>query len=847
MSLLVVMASALAGVSAKPVAVAVNAASPPVLDGVLDDAVWGSAPVSDSFTQKLPADGAAPSEATRVRVVYDRENLYIGIECEQKQSRIISRLSRRDREVESDRVVVAVDSIGSGTGAFEFGVNVAGVLVDSIRFNDTEQSFDWDENWEARTAVGEGKWMAEFKIPFRVLRFSDIKEHSFGFQVRRYLSERQEVHEWAYTPRTVAGEVSQYGRLNGIELDKQPSAVEFRPVLVGKVLHADATDTATKAGYDWKLSPGVDVKWHVAQDMTVTATLNPDFGQVEVDQRVLNLTTFETYYPEKRPFFLEGIDVFSSPLQLVYTRRVGRESSSPSLRRDDMGTPIEEGRDIVEPTTIYGAAKLTGRFGGCWTVGALHAITAANDVEVRGLDASPTPGRVEDRRVEPLSLFNVLRLKRDVGKNASVGLLATGTIRLESDTGVPSTPDGAMTWCPDGTAVPRGERCTFNAYVAGLDARWRSDDGDYSASAQAIASLLSEGYERSVPDGTTIRSGDTGLGATATVAKDGGRWTGSLWGEYDSPRLDYNDLGYMQRANFIGGGLTIDYRMPEPVGPTLDSRITLGSYIGYNTHGIPVGSGLGLGYFPRFKNFWSVSAIMRADFAYFDDRELDDGQGTALERPGGFGYDVVVNSPPTERVSFSLGSRGLRYSEGYGVTARGSMLVHVVPQWDLELVPTASFTGRQPRFTYSYDADGNPIFGRLKAQSLSAVLRSTYTFSPTLTLQTYAQLFLSSERYSDFSTATVSGRDSRVGLDDLRYGAAAPDENPDAEGGVVDFNVILRWEYRLGSLFYLTYSRSQTPNDATLQQGEHATLNHSALLKAPSVDTISVKLSYLWI
>ena len=850
MMLAVMVAAAAVALSPKPHATATVTSSPPVLDGALDDTAWEVAVPTDSFTQKLPTDGVAPSERTTVRILYDREYLYIGIECEQKHSRIVSRLSRRDREVESDRVVVTIDSRGTGTGAFEFGVNAAGVLVDSIRFNDTEQSFDWDENWEARTRIGPDKWTAELRIPFRILRFSEVKEHSFGLQVRRFLSEQQELDEWAYTPRTVAGEVSQYGKLDGIHLTQLPGSVEIRPALVSQVRRVDSSHAALQSGLDRALSPGADLNWRITPDMTLQATVNPDFGQVEADQRVLNLETSETYYPEKRTFFLEGIDVFSSPLQMVYTRRIGRETTAPIFRTDAVDDPVEVGVNIAEPTAIYGATKLIGRIGDKWTLGVLEAVTGTNDIEVQALENAPgmPVGTRQARRIDDTSLFNALRVKRDVGRNASIGMLATGVVRAESGTTHPiSATDPQQTWCPDGTVIPRGERCSFNAYAGAFDARWRSNGGDYSASGQATASLLDGGYLRQVPDGTSIRSGDTGFGATGTVAKDGGRWTGSVWGEYDTPKLDYNDMGYMKRANFAGGGLEIQYRVPESLGPTLESKATFGSYFGYNTYGIPVGSGVGLGYFARFKNFWSATAIVRADFGWYDDRELDDGRGTALERPGSYGYDIVVNSPTNERVSFGLGSRGARFSEGSQVTARGSMLVHVVPQWDLEVVPSLSFTEGQPRFAFSRDQEGNPLFGRLRANSLSTVLRSTYTFSPTLTLQTYGQVFLASEHYSQFASAPAPTTDhARIRLSDLRYGAAAPTLNPDTEDGAMNLNVILRWEYRLGSLFYLTYSRAQVPTAITFGPNDQAGFNYTGLIRGPAIDTLSVKLSFLW-
>jgi hypothetical protein len=841
----VIFAAAL--VSAPPIALATPTASPPTLDGVLDDEVWALATASEGFTQTTPTDGAAPSERTAVRVLYDRDYLYIGIECEQRNSRIVGRLSRRDREVESDRVVVAVDSRGTGTGAFEFGVNASGVLSDSIRWNDTEQSFDWDENWEARTKVAADRWTAEFRIPFRILRFSDGQQQAFGFQVRRFLSAQQEMDEWAYAPRTVAGEVSLYGKLNGISLAQRPHGLELRPFVLTWLRHAEASDVAIDEGFSTRIAPGGDLKWHMTRDLTLEATVNPDFGQVEADQRVLNLTSLETYYPEKRAFFLEGIDVFATPLQLVYTRRIGREVSAPALRQDGAGNPIEVGTQTALPTSIYGALKLTGRLGDAWTVGALQAVTAANQVEVESLVEQPgqTVGARQEREIEPLSFFGALRARRDVGDNASIGLTMTSVVRTAGDDPLSSV-DPGQRFCPDGTSIPKGERCAFDAHVGAVDGRWRSASGEYSAFAQVTASVLARGYQRHVPDGTTIHPGDVGLGAIGSVAKDGGRFTGSVWGEYETPELDTNDLGFLARANLASGGFDLSYRVPERLGPTLESRVTLGTYLRYNTFGIPVGSGVGLQYYARLANFWSGTLTARADFAHFDDRELDDGRGTALEVPGGGGYDAVVNSPANERVSFSLGSRGLWFTQGSSLTARASMLVHVVPQWDLELLPSYSFTEGQPRSTHGVDGENRPVFGELRAESVSAVVRSTYTFTPTLTLQSYAQVFLAAEDFSDFSTAEPVGEHARVHLDDLSP-TAEPMSNPDAEGGAVNFNVVLRWEYRLGSLFYLTYTRNQVPNATALGMNDHAELDVDALRHAPGEDVISAKLSFLWL
>src|SRR5262249_27476322 len=282
------------------------------------------------------------SEQTTIRVIYDGEALFIGVDCQQKAP-LVARLTRRDRPIEADSITIDLDSRADGTSAFEFAVNAAGALSDGIRFNDTDYSAAWDENWDARVARSDRGWSAEVRIPLRILRFHRAPVQSWGLQVRRYVSARQETDEWAFIPRTAAGEVSHYGKLDELRALKPPSPFELRPFVLGRVRHRDptsttlgnGTDVTTLAnGWDASGSVGLDVKWHVTQNLTLDATFNPDFGQVEADQVVLNLTTYEIFFPEKRPFFLEGVDVFATPLPLLYTRRIGLAPDAPSLRTD---------------------------------------------------------------------------------------------------------------------------------------------------------------------------------------------------------------------------------------------------------------------------------------------------------------------------------------------------------------------------------------------------------------------------------------------------------------------------------------------------------------------------------
>ena len=408
---------------------------PPVLDGRLDEAVWQTAPASDGFTQKLPDDGKPPSERTVVKVLYDDDSLYVGIDCEQRKSEVIGRLTRRDRQVEADQVSIALDTRGDGKSAFEFMVNASGVLVDGLHFNDTDYSQDWDENWEAKTARTQHGWSAELRIPLRVLRFSARPVQSWGMQVKRYTSMTQELDEWAYTPRETAGEVSHYGRLDDLIGLSSKSPLELRPFVAGTMRHHDPSPSSGELARGFQLlgSAGLDLKWHISQALTLDATFFPDFGQVEADQVVLNLTTFEQYYPEKRPFFLEGVDTFSTPLQLLYTRRIGRAPGAPEPLIDVAPPGHERQEYIIHPplpSTIFGAAKLVGELDNHLSIGELVAITGRQSVDMLALNGT----RVK-RLADPLTTYKVLRLKREIGDNAHIGLTAMATNRVESVSG----------------------------------------------------------------------------------------------------------------------------------------------------------------------------------------------------------------------------------------------------------------------------------------------------------------------------------------------------------------------------------------------------------------------------
>jgi hypothetical protein len=811
----------------------------PVLDGRLDDAAWAAAPVTEAFTQKFPGEGKAPSHRTRMRVLYDDHAVYVAFECEQATTPIVARLTRRDRQVETDSVTIALDTRGDGKSAFEFSVSAAGVLTDGVRFNDTEGSNDWDETWDARTRVDGGTWTVEMEIPLRTLRFPTLSKQTWGLQARRYVSELQETDEWAFIPRAMAGEVSHYGKLVGMEGLVAKTPLELRPFVLGKVRHLGHSTERLATGTDAGLSAGLDLKWHPTQDLTLDAALNPDFAQVEADQIVLNLSTFETYYPEKRPFFLEGADTFATPIQVLYTRRIGRAAASPSLRTS---APFgEQLYDTPTPATIYGAEKLTGRVADGWTVGTLSALTARSDVTVQSAD-----GNRSARLVAPTTSFQVARVKRDLDGNGHVGAIFTSTTGYEpTGTERPRDPGGSGgALCPSGDVVGRGDRCFHDAYVAGLDGRWRSPSGDYVAVAQGIASLVRGGPTRTLPDGTVLGSGDVGAGASVQVAKQGGEhWLWNLQYDYASRSLDYNDLGFMRRQNQHTGLLELGYRTLDPWWVTLETGARVSVTERENLDRLNLGRRAVAAQFIRFTNFWQLYHEVHGAPARFDDREV--GDGAALERTWGAGYAIFVGTDP--RKAISIGAYTDFDRNGNGSYWEGSFDLTVKPlsQLDFTLSPNGVLTHGEPRYVAAGPGPGDYTLGRLTAKNVGATLRATYTFTPRLTLQAFAQLFLASGHYDDFSIFTAAPGDSRplIRLDQLRYGAAAPPTNPDFEQPALNANVVLRWEYAIGSTLFLVYSRAQVPS-VTLAQGQSAALDLGAVKKSPATDVLLLKVSF---
>lgn len=813
---------------------AARAARAPVIDGKLDDVVWQAATAEDRFVQKSPKGGGPPSEATTMRVLYDDDALYVAFDCTQQHAPVVARLARRDRAVESDSVTISIDTRRDGTSAFEFSVNAAGTVSDGIRFDDTKLSTDWDEIWEARTVRTERGWSAEFRIPLRSLRFDALEEQEWGFQARRYISMLQETLEWSHIPLTTAGEVSHYGRLGNLRKLTPGRRLELRPFVVARGSWVDLARDSDPGG---GLSAGLDLRVHLAQNLwqnlTLDAAFYPDFAQAESDPSVLNLATFETEYPETRAFFIAGFDVFQTLVPLLYSRRVGLAPAAPAVRDGETAaTPT--------PTRIYAAGKLAGTLGSRVTVGALAAITGRNDVDVQS--AAPEKS---SRLAAPTAAQEALRLRMALGQNAYLGVFGTAVNRFEPVSAYPATGDPAqpaMVLCPGGAVRARGQRCFHDAYVAGLDGRWRSASGAYAFSAQGLVSAISGGPARQMLDGTVIGPGDRGSGGQLDLAKEGGNVLAGVAIEARSRHLDFNDLGYMRRQNHLYTTAYLKYRMIDPLSHVLEASVSANVFDHRDLDLLNLLTGYTVRTDWKLDSFWTLAAEVYVVPRYFDDRQI--GTGAALERSDHLGLDLHVRSDPRRWLSVGMDSEMHRHSNGSYAAVNGSLVAHALPQLELELLPQIIYAAGEPRYVGPGESPDLLLFGRQDARSVATTLRVNYTFTPRLSLQFYSQLFLAAEHYPTFLSYRVdpAAPRPRIHLEDL-VPAAPPGDNPDIEQTTLQINAVLRWEPRPGSTLFLVFTRGHSP-EHVLAPGESAGLHPSALRTGPGRDALLLKFVY---
>ena len=711
------------------------------LDGKLDDASWAAARPTTAFRQHYPLEAAAPSEPTIMRVLYDEHALYIGIDCTQKSTPVLARLTRRDRVVTADRITVDISSRSDRVTAFHFGVNAAGVLDDGIYFNDSEYSADWDENWAAETSVRPDGWSVELKIPFRILRFDDAPAQRWGLQVTRYTALRNETDIWAWRPRGAPGYVSTFGTLDGLSGVKpsRPWEVRFSEILRLRFRDPEARAGTVAKPRDWNVNFELSGKGHPTQGTTLDLTINPDFGLVEADQVVLNLSNYEVFYPEKRPFFLEGQDTWSTPRSVFYTRRIGARPADPTLAAGELLG------DHLGPSPIRGAAKFVGATSPRSSVGALSAITGENAATVISRDPATNDLIAVKRTVDPFSVYNVLRARYLPGLGGDIGILATAANRVERS-GTPTVND---------------------AYAVATDGRWRSPSANYVVAGQLVSSLLVGGPPRPQKDGIDVEPGRPALGGTLTAAKQGVTtgWLRSVSPCPSDSSTTTISATWIARTTLCRTPISptapcnLGGRPPTP--PPRWRSHTARRWTAFDwkiISGCPPPPPSPISGEPASRRTTTrlTSTIGKPETA------------PRSERAGLLGTELWAGTDSRRLFTGTIWLQGQRLTDGWQVHGAATLMMRASSRVELELLPDALYTTGEPRFI-----ERDPrfyYFGRLRVKNIGVTARATVGLTPRLTLQLYSQLFLATTEYSEPSQFRLSpgAFRSQIRLDDLQ-------------------------------------------------------------------------------
>jgi len=779
-------------------ATAVRATSAPVIDGRDDDQVWASTPVISAFQEWRPTEGKPPRFKTEAKIAYDESNLYVYVRAFDPHPDSIKRLlERRDSYTSSDMIWVFVDSYHDKRTGYEFGVNAAGVKVDQAVYDDGNEDQAWDAIWDAATRIDSIGWTAEFRIPLSQMRYSRAKEHTFGIMIDRMVYRYNERYIWPLLRQSKPGFVSQFGSLHGLDDLEAPRKLEAVPYVVTKNASKIVNNAFTQRSY---MTAGADVKYRIAPNVTLDATINPDFGQVESDPAVLNLSAYESFFDERRPFFVAGrglfrLDVNCSAVNcngenLFYSRRIGRTPELAGIYGDTVP---------LEPITILGAGKLIGRFPTGTTIGVLDAVT----------QREANPG---DTTYDPATNFAVLRATQDFRKgNSTIGAIITSTNRRLDQWSSPYL--------------------TSSAYAAALDFRHRllknryeiSGSFDQSRVQGSPAVLLNiqrsgvHNFQRPDAD-LPLDPNRTVLGGNAEELKFG-KIEGknllfeSAW-QRRSPGFEINDLGFLRRADQVSWNTWAGFfdRRRHLFYTRFQLNNNWWQY--WTTDGLPLERAYNTNTHINFKNNWGwhMGGTIGQLGKTYDDRAARGGPAIRQDRYIAPWLFIVGD----DRRSI-VPNMGVNYFRGDG--GRSSS-INLNPGFDYKLLGRFS-SGFS--FNWTHDIRDNQFYGKftdaagdhytfahLDQHTASVTARLNYTFTPDISLQTYLQPFVSKGTYSNVRQLSANPRADAY---DDRY---APYINPavTTDPGGFNFkqlssNVVFRWEYKPGSTVFAVWNQGR--------------------------------------
>ncbi|UCD93472.1 MAG: carbohydrate binding family 9 domain-containing protein [Candidatus Zixiibacteriota bacterium] len=758
----------------------------PRIDGVLFEDDWAHAAVMADFRQTSPDEGEAASESTLVAVLYDDEALYIGIMCfDGEPDRIIRQLTRRDRVTESDRVAVMIDSRHDHQTAYYFSVNAAGVLRDMLIYDNDCYDDTWDGIWEAEAVLAWWGWSAEFKIPYSTLRFNKADEMVWGIDFTRYIPRKNESSRWQFVPQHETEGVSRYGHMAGIDGIEPPGRLETQPYFVSSGT-ARAKEIGNNSGGNFMSNVGVDFKYGISHSVTLDAAINPDFGQVESDRSVINLTAYELFFEEKRPFFVEGSEIFRNPhVRQFYSRRIGRK---PTGEVDE----AENLLDDPQNTTLLAALKLTGKTSSGTAFGVLNTMTQEEKVRytVAG-DAEP-----REAVVEPLANYTVARVKQDIFGSSYVGGMVTAANQRERD----------------------------DAYTASADWKLYFLNHKFNFGGTVI--------------GTNNGPGTADMAAKLSLAKAGGRIIrGSINAGHYGRQVDWNRLGFLNRNSIRETSAWVQFYSNKNFSIFRYMNLNFNGWYNENLDGYRLVNGGNVNGQVQFKNNWSVWAGLGLDGSRYDDRET---------RGNGLWY---IRSNDRHWIGFCTNSaRKVQFELNYHHDNEKDGLFYLYELW-ANFKPATNFEfslgteyniNRDVDFWVGTGEDGLPVFGKLDNDNVDINCRGTYTFTKRLTLQWFTQFYFSTGEYDRFRELIAADN-----LQDVKDGYEIDFARNDFNFKSANINLILRWEYMPGSALYLVWTQARESwisDNGDFNIGR----DFQDLINMPNTNTFLVKVNYWW-
>jgi hypothetical protein len=769
------------------------------LDGKLDEAVWKRAPGALGFYEADPDRGELPSEETVFKVLYDGDAIYFGVAClENDPKNILSNLSRRDRFNNFDLVSIYIDPYLDKTTGYNFKVNPLGVQMDSYVFNDGDMDQDWDAVWEAETFQDEHGWYAEVRIPFSAIRYRPADEMTWGLQVYRYMHGRGEDTAWVTWDRETRGFVSRFGELRGLRGVSAPRQLEVTPYFV-----TSATDPATSEpddAVDRSATMGADVKYGVTADLTLNATIQPDFGQVEADPAVVNLSPFETFFEEKRPFFIEGARFFQHPdFNMFYSRRIGTGDENSRIRL---------------------AGKLTGKLGGGLSLAGLFATT-----DVTGSGQAHNFFKVGTQK----SYYFVGR----VGKEFSEGAHRFNAMQ----TAVVNTADRDT----------YGDRGSREAYTTGLDFDLNFHNRDYNIQGSWVGSVVNS--EESLEDPALDYGKKYGTGGALDVRRLGGNLNAGIYGRWEHDKLDLNDVGFLSAPDEIntGGWLSYQYS-PDGTSKMFNrgnfnfnlwrswlyaSRTghdeTTGDQVWSYGRGHPQRSGTNINGWMQFRNYWET--YWGIEYIPEGIQRYETRGGPLIIEPTTYGGWLGGGTDYRKKLAFNLDLNYFRDTIGnYSAEVefgprwnQSSAISHELwfgynhreddTQW-LENVDLTDRPGGQGIGGMSY------VFGKINQETLELTLRTNVLFTRDQSLELYVQPFVSVADFTEARELETPGTYDLIAYNEPGYDV----RKWDFVRTSVNLNAVYRWQYRPGSTLYLVWtygaqsdeSRGVDPEDSNI-------------------------------